>query len=219
MSVANINITADHVWLASDTLQFDLRGEPHSFATKCSTFPHLYALAGFRGLAQLHHDFDCWMNGIGRVLDVEDAATRLPEQLRRSRDDLCAAYPEHRGEIRGEIFLAGWRPSTKAFGGWHFSSEADFAAAELAVPITSLNPGCADVGYEPPALINNPEQLVRCVEAQKRMSDLNRADGGSELGIGGEVVLVTLSAAGFAIAKRHRFADFAAIKERLRNGR
>lgn len=213
MSVANIHIAADRVWLASDTLQF-LDGRPHSFASKCSLWPHLYALAGFRGLVGLHHRLDCWMNGW--AVDVEDAAARLPAPLCAWRDDLRREFPEHHAHIKGQIWLAGWAPSRKAFAGWRFSSEVDFEQVELEVPSTHMNPGCEDVGYAPPAMIRDPMQLVQCVEVQKRMAQANIDAGGGDLGIGGEVVLVELSKSGFAIRKAHRFDDYVQIRERLR---
>jgi hypothetical protein len=213
VSIVNLHVAVDHAWLVSDTLRFDQDGRPRSFASKCSVFPHLAACIGFRGLVALHHRVDCFLNG--EVFDAEDAAELLPWHLCRWRAELQDTYPG--AEITGQLWLAGWRPSAKSFGGWCLSSEDDFEAFLLPTPSTHINPN--NEFAPPPAELSSPDVLWKVAEAQREMSDANRAAGGDDLGIGGEITLVLLDRSGFTVRKPYRFPDYQAIKERLREQR
>ena len=165
-------------------------------------------------MVALHHKVDEWLNG--HALDVEDAAARLPAKLRQWQAELRAELPGHEDVVRGQLWLCGWKPTTRTFAGWHMSSDVDFEPDELRVPSTSIAPGAADVGYVPPAIIDDPSKLISCCAVQKQMADAELAAGRETIGIGGEVLLVELTKDGFHIAKKHRFSDYHATRELLR---
>jgi hypothetical protein len=220
MSIVNLNVTNDHAWMCFDTMITQPGGRAATFASKGSVFPHLYTVAGFRGLISLHHKFDCWMNGGGRMCDVAEAAELLPDYLETWRwqiqDELDADEQHH---VKGELFLLGWVPATKSFQGWYYNARNDFVMEHLPVPCTRINPGCADAGYQPPGLISSPMQLVKSCTIQKQMVEANLKAGGTDLCIGGEVILVELSKNGFNIRKALRFDDYQETKEAIRRGR
>jgi hypothetical protein len=199
--LVNLSLGADHVWLVSDTLQFATVCEPHAFTSKASVYPHLYAMAANRGLSGMRHRLDQWATSWGRVRDAEDASRRLPALLCKWSAELDGAA--------GQVWLAGWRPSIKSFGGWRFESP-DFEAHELPVPGTYLNPGNDLVA--PPAVLASPEPLIAAAKVQREMSGVNIQHGGEDLGIGGELVLFALTRDGFDIRKVHRFDDYAVVK-------
>ena len=210
MSVVNLHVSPERVWLACDTVQF-MDGEPHSFATKCSLLPHLWTVVGFRGLVVLHRRVDFWMNGT--PLDVVDAVERLPEQLCGWRAELQERWPDH-DHVKGQIWIAGWHPAEKGFAAWCLDSEADFVPRALPVPGTWINPPNGLV--DPPQELATPDILVRVVEAQRQMSEANLEAGGTDLGIGGEILLLELTRQNLTVRKAHRFDNYASIKERIR---
>ena len=218
MTVTNIHIAPDKIWLVTDTLYY-VAGQPYSLGTKASVYPHLMTVLGFRGLSGLHHQADVWLNGGGRILSVDEAAAGLPHRLKRWQHELLEERPHLAGQVKGQAWLAGWSPLSRSFVGWRIAVDADLEVAPLAVPSTHIAPGCEDAGYSPPAEIDHPDKLIRCVEVQREMSLANMADGGGDLGIGGEAILIQLDRSGFRISKAHRFADYAETKELIRNGR
>jgi hypothetical protein len=216
MSVVNINLTADHAWLACDTLQFDTAGRPHSFACKATLLPHISAVVGYRGITGLHHALNEFLNG-GAFLEhgAESAAPLLPAVLRDERAAMLGRYPDHADHIKAQVWLLGWAPTEKRFAGWRLSSDEDDFLPTRLKPGTYLEPGPGE-HYIPPAVLRSPDQLVQTVVAQRAMSALNREAGGNDLGIGGDVLLVQIDRTGMRITKAHRFEDFAQVRNELR---
>jgi hypothetical protein len=198
------------VALYTDTLATTSEGEARQFCHKSFVQPHLNMTMAVTGVLEFADKWNSRLNTgmVAEDIDMLDAHT--PQQLRQIWQEL---FKESGGTLPGTstIYHFGWSNKLKQFVRYVYRSSTNFQSEyypEWGIGIKPQPKKTDDFVF--------PETVEAVITVAERLREEQRQEpASSRVHIGGEIILVLMSEQGIAIAKVHRFDDYASDWESM----
>jgi hypothetical protein len=218
MSAFVIDFRQDRIIVATDTLAYapDRHNvKPLGFISKVIPIPHLHCLIFGRGMAKIIFQAAVELMLSPNLADIEDAATALPDALRRITDAYADENQiDHWGEVGlADVNLVGWSERSRRMRIFVFENTQDAYACQTDSASNFLRTTPALPPHWTPKIdgLTLDQRLIALIKAERDLFDDERelACGAA---IGGEVVAWKLEPSSISQRVLFRFPDYERVK-------
>lgn len=198
MSSLIFDFGESHVFLASDTLAVDLKGEPVFFTSKAQYVPHLETIIAGTGCAGFSWDWASVVNNDMLVNGIENLDYHTPSGLRK----LWSKAGQNASEIdlSTTVYQLGYSSLESRMKGYAYRSADNFVSEPLEYGLR-VKPRCEIVQTN-----SFLQDVIRMMAEQRQLESQKRP--AERVHIGGQISLITLVDQVCSQATIFEFDDF-----------